>query len=152
MCRRKKIKCNWRTPSCSHCVRYKTTCIYTPSQRPKRTPRKRYRVLFKYPSFRVLIWYSAKGSDNLERRLAHVESALGLRASPNPSSDSSYATNFSGDMPAGLDSTTRSHDLVQSTSVSYSSPILPVYGPTIGLSLPQTTANYNYTSSSGMYA
>jgi hypothetical protein len=103
------------------------------------------------PSFRFLIYYSAKSSDDLERRLARMESALGLRASSAQGNYSNYALTVSDNFVPGQGSTTQSHDLVQSTSISNSSPKLPVYRPITDFSLPQTTTDYNDTSNIGTY-
>lgn len=39
MCRKKKIKCDGKMPSCTHCINYKTECIFTQVEK-KRTPPK----------------------------------------------------------------------------------------------------------------
>jgi hypothetical protein len=39
MCRKKKIKCDGKLPSCSHCENYKTECVFTQVEK-KRTPPK----------------------------------------------------------------------------------------------------------------
>jgi hypothetical protein len=103
------------------------------------------------PYFRVLISYSAKGSNDLERRLARMESVLGLRASSALGNYSNYALTVSDDTLAGQESTIQSYDLAQSTSISCSSPKLPVNRPTIDFSLPQTATDYNDTSTIGTY-
>jgi hypothetical protein len=41
MCRKKKIKCDGKMPSCSHCQNYKTECIFTQVEK-KRNPPKGY--------------------------------------------------------------------------------------------------------------
>lgn len=41
MCRKKKIKCDGRMPKCSHCINYKTDCVFTPVEK-KRNPPKGY--------------------------------------------------------------------------------------------------------------
>jgi len=41
MCRKKKIKCDGKLPSCSHCENYKTECVFTQVEK-KRTPPKGY--------------------------------------------------------------------------------------------------------------
>ena len=41
MCRKKKIKCDGKMPSCSHCENYKTECVFTQVEK-KRTPPKGY--------------------------------------------------------------------------------------------------------------
>lgn len=103
------------------------------------------------PSSRVLIYYSARSSDDLERRLARMESALGLGASSALGNYSNYALTVSDNIVPGQGSTTLSNDLVQSISISNSSPKLPVYRPINDFSLPQTTTDYNDTSNIGMY-
>ena len=41
MCRKKKIKCDGKMPACSHCLNYKTECIFTQVEK-KRNPPKGY--------------------------------------------------------------------------------------------------------------
>lgn len=41
MCRKKKIKCDGKLPSCSHCTNYKTECVFTQVEK-KRSPPKGY--------------------------------------------------------------------------------------------------------------
>lgn len=41
MCRKKKIKCDGKMPKCSHCINYKTECIFTQVEK-KRNPPKGY--------------------------------------------------------------------------------------------------------------
>lgn len=39
MCRKKKIKCDGKLPSCTHCINYKTECVFTQVEK-KRSPPK----------------------------------------------------------------------------------------------------------------
>lgn len=41
MCRKKKIKCDGKMPKCSHCINYKTDCVFTQVEK-KRNPPKGY--------------------------------------------------------------------------------------------------------------
>jgi len=41
MCRKKKIKCDGKMPACTHCLNYKTECIFTQVEK-KRNPPKGY--------------------------------------------------------------------------------------------------------------
>jgi hypothetical protein len=41
MCRKKKIKCDGKMPACTHCINYKTECIFTQVEK-KRNPPKGY--------------------------------------------------------------------------------------------------------------
>jgi hypothetical protein len=41
MCRKKKIKCDGKMPKCSHCINYKTECVFTQVEK-KRNPPKGY--------------------------------------------------------------------------------------------------------------
>lgn len=41
MCRKKKIKCDGKMPKCSHCINYKTECVFTHVEK-KRNPPKGY--------------------------------------------------------------------------------------------------------------
>ncbi|KKK21593.1 fungal specific transcription factor domain protein [Aspergillus rambellii] len=61
MCRKKKIKCDGKMPKCSHCINYKTDCIFTQVEK-KRNPPKGY----------------AKYIEGLENRLGRMESLLRL--------------------------------------------------------------------------
>ncbi|KAL6910822.1 fungal-specific transcription factor domain-containing protein [Trichoderma evansii] len=59
-CRRKKIKCDGKLPSCTHCTNYKTECVFTQIEK-KRTPPK-----------------GAKYIEALENRLGRMEKLLRL--------------------------------------------------------------------------
>lgn len=41
MCRKKKIKCDGKMPACTHCINYKTDCVFTQVEK-KRNPPKGY--------------------------------------------------------------------------------------------------------------
>jgi hypothetical protein len=41
MCRKKKIKCDGKMPACTHCINYKTDCVFTQIEK-KRSPPKGY--------------------------------------------------------------------------------------------------------------
>lgn len=43
MCRKKKIKCDGKLPACTHCINYKTECVFTQVEK-KRNPPKGYVV------------------------------------------------------------------------------------------------------------
>lgn len=60
MCRKKKIKCDGKMPACTHCINYKTECVFTLVEK-KRSPPK-----------------GAKYIEGLENRLARMESLLKL--------------------------------------------------------------------------
>ncbi|CAN8095387.1 unnamed protein product [Discula destructiva] len=60
MCRKKKIKCDGKMPACTHCLNYKTECVFTQVEK-KRTPPK-----------------GAKYIEGLENRLGRMESLLRL--------------------------------------------------------------------------
>ncbi|KAG5989641.1 hypothetical protein E4U52_005393 [Claviceps spartinae] len=60
MCRKKKIKCDGKLPSCTHCVNYKTDCVFTHVEK-KRSPPK-----------------GAKYIEGLENRLGRMEHLLRL--------------------------------------------------------------------------
>ncbi|KAI9679816.1 MAG: hypothetical protein M1817_004830 [Caeruleum heppii] len=60
MCRKKKIKCDGKMPACTHCINYKTECIFTQVEK-KRSPPK-----------------GAKYIEGLENRLGRMESLLRL--------------------------------------------------------------------------
>ena len=44
MCRKKKIKCDGKMPACTHCINYKTECIFTQVEK-KRNPPKGYATI-----------------------------------------------------------------------------------------------------------
>ena len=58
MCRKKKIKCDGRMPACSHCINYKTECIFTQVEKKRNPPK------------------GAKYIEGLENRLGRMESLL----------------------------------------------------------------------------
>lgn len=60
MCRKKKIKCDGKMPSCTHCINYKTECVFTQVEK-KRTPPK-----------------GAKYIEGIENRLQRMENILRL--------------------------------------------------------------------------
>ncbi|KAJ6438482.1 fungal specific transcription factor [Purpureocillium lavendulum] len=60
MCRKKKIKCDGKLPSCTHCINYKTDCVFTQVEK-KRSPPK-----------------GAKYIEGLENRLGRMEHLLRL--------------------------------------------------------------------------
>ncbi|KAI0471927.1 N-terminal binuclear Zn cluster-containing protein [Xylariaceae sp. FL0804] len=60
MCRKKKIKCDGKMPACTHCINYKTECVFTQVEK-KRSPPK-----------------GAKYIEGLENRLGRMESLLRL--------------------------------------------------------------------------
>jgi hypothetical protein len=39
MCRKKKIKCDGKMPSCTHCINYKTECIFTQVEKKRNPPK-----------------------------------------------------------------------------------------------------------------
>lgn len=53
MCRKKKIKCDGKMPACTHCINYKTECVFTQVEK-KRNPPKGY-VDSKNTSSRTLL-------------------------------------------------------------------------------------------------
>ncbi|KAI9824149.1 MAG: hypothetical protein M1826_007463 [Phylliscum demangeonii] len=60
MCRKKKIKCDGQLPACSHCINYKTECIFTHVEKKRNPPK------------------GAKYVEGLENRLNRMESLLKL--------------------------------------------------------------------------
>ncbi|KAI9822020.1 MAG: hypothetical protein M1832_003192 [Thelocarpon impressellum] len=60
MCRKKKIKCDGKMPSCTHCINYKTECIFTQVEKKRNPPK------------------GAKYIEGLENRLGRMESLLKL--------------------------------------------------------------------------
>ncbi|KAK2767420.1 hypothetical protein FQN54_003576 [Arachnomyces sp. PD_36] len=60
MCRKKKIKCDGKMPKCSHCLNYKTECIFTQVEKKRNPPK------------------GAKYIEGLENRLGRMESLLRL--------------------------------------------------------------------------
>ncbi|KAF2728004.1 hypothetical protein EJ04DRAFT_120312 [Polyplosphaeria fusca] len=60
MCRKKKIKCDGKMPSCTHCLNYKTECIFTHVEKKRQPPK------------------GAKYIEGLENRLARMESLMRL--------------------------------------------------------------------------
>ena len=60
MCRKKKIKCDGKMPKCSHCINYKTECVFTQVEKKRNPPK------------------GAKYIEGLENRLGRMESLLKL--------------------------------------------------------------------------
>ncbi|KZF24167.1 fungal-specific transcription factor domain protein [Xylona heveae TC161] len=60
MCRKKKIKCDGKLPACTHCLNYKTECIFTQVEKKRNPPK------------------GAKYIEGLENRLGRMESLLKL--------------------------------------------------------------------------
>ncbi|KAK2737248.1 hypothetical protein FQN57_000415 [Myotisia sp. PD_48] len=60
MCRKKKIKCDGKMPKCSHCINYKTECIFTQVEKKRNPPK------------------GAKYIEGLENRLGRMEALLRL--------------------------------------------------------------------------
>ncbi|KAK8100303.1 hypothetical protein PG999_010677 [Apiospora kogelbergensis] len=60
MCRKKKIKCDGKLPSCTHCINYKTDCVFTQVEKKRNPPK------------------GAKYIEGLENRLGRMESLLRL--------------------------------------------------------------------------
>ncbi|KAK3378214.1 fungal-specific transcription factor domain-containing protein [Podospora didyma] len=60
MCRKKKIKCDGKLPLCTHCLNYKTECVFTQVEKKRNPPK------------------GAKYIEGLENRLGRMESLLRL--------------------------------------------------------------------------
>lgn len=60
MCRKKKIKCDGKLPACSHCMNYKTECVFTQVEKKRQPPK------------------GAKYIEGLENRLGRMENLLRL--------------------------------------------------------------------------
>ncbi|KAJ9139488.1 Fungal specific transcription factor domain-containing protein [Pleurostoma richardsiae] len=60
MCRKKKIKCDGKMPACTHCINYKTECVFTQVEKKRQPPK------------------GAKYIEGLENRLGRMESLLRL--------------------------------------------------------------------------
>ncbi|KAI9749762.1 MAG: hypothetical protein M4579_006752 [Chaenotheca gracillima] len=58
MCRKKKIKCDGKMPACTHCINYKTECVFTQVEKKRNPPK------------------GAKYIEGLENRLGRMESLL----------------------------------------------------------------------------
>jgi Fungal Zn(2)-Cys(6) binuclear cluster domain len=39
MCRKKKIKCDGKMPACTHCLNYKTECVFTQVEKKRNPPK-----------------------------------------------------------------------------------------------------------------
>ncbi|CAK7201188.1 hypothetical protein SEUCBS139899_003891 [Sporothrix eucalyptigena] len=105
MCRKKKIKCDGKMPSCTHCVNYKTKCVFTQVEK-KRSPPKGAKYIEGLENRLVrmesLLRLSglldeddgATDLGTLEKRLAekHRESRMASQANSNPSSPSQTAS------------------------------------------------------------
>ncbi|GAB1314282.1 hypothetical protein MFIFM68171_04492 [Madurella fahalii] len=60
MCRKKKIKCDGKLPACTHCINYKTDCVFTQVEKKRNPPK------------------GAKYIEGLENRLGRMEHLLKL--------------------------------------------------------------------------
>ncbi|KAK0720446.1 fungal-specific transcription factor domain-containing protein [Lasiosphaeris hirsuta] len=60
MCRKKKIKCDGKLPACTHCINYKTECVFTQVEKKRNPPK------------------GAKYIEGLENRLGRMEHLLRL--------------------------------------------------------------------------
>ncbi|KAL8724191.1 MAG: hypothetical protein Q9166_008088 [cf. Caloplaca sp. 2 TL-2023] len=60
MCRKKKIKCDGKMPACTHCINYKTECVFTHVEKKRAAPK------------------GAKYIEGLENRLGRMEALLRL--------------------------------------------------------------------------
>ncbi|KAI2473889.1 N-terminal binuclear Zn cluster-containing protein [Annulohypoxylon bovei var. microspora] len=72
MCRKKKIKCDGKLPACTHCINYKTDCVFTQVEKKRNPPK------------------GAKYIEGLENRLGRMESMLrmsGLLGDDDESTD-----------------------------------------------------------------
>ncbi|QKX56587.1 uncharacterized protein TRUGW13939_03692 [Talaromyces rugulosus] len=58
MCRKKKIKCDGKMPKCTHCINYKTECIFTQVEKKRNPPK------------------GAKYIEGLENRMKRLEGLL----------------------------------------------------------------------------
>ncbi|PHH60649.1 hypothetical protein CDD81_1370 [Ophiocordyceps australis] len=99
MCRKKKIKCDGKLPACTHCINYKTDCVFTQVEK-KRSPPK-----------------GAKYIEGLENRLGRMEHLLKL--SGLLSEDDNGATDL-GELEKKLTEKTR-----QASMATASSPTSP---------------------------
>lgn len=81
MCRKKKIKCDGKLPACTHCINYKTDCVFTQVEK-KRSPPKGYDALDMLTAMwsraDMTVPFSAKYIEGLENRLGRMESLLRL--------------------------------------------------------------------------
>ncbi|GJN85880.1 hypothetical protein PLIIFM63780_009454 [Purpureocillium lilacinum] len=103
MCRKKKIKCDGKLPSCTHCINYKTDCVFTQVEK-KRSPPK-----------------GAKYIEGLENRLGRMEHLL--RLSGLLGEDENGATDL-GELERKLTEKTRQ----ASTAATASNPTSPSLG------------------------
>ncbi|PHH86467.1 hypothetical protein CDD83_10204 [Cordyceps sp. RAO-2017] len=97
MCRKKKIKCDGKLPACTHCINYKTDCVFTQVEK-KRSPPK-----------------GAKYIEGLENRLGRMEHLLKL--SGLLSEDDNGATDL-GELEKKLTEKTRQASMVTISSAT----------------------------------
>jgi Fungal Zn(2)-Cys(6) binuclear cluster domain len=77
MCRRKKIKCDGRMPKCSHCINYKTECVFTQVEKKRNPPKGYARTLLDMVwTFGTDAACRAKYIEALENRLGRMETLL----------------------------------------------------------------------------
>jgi hypothetical protein len=128
MCRKKKIKCDGKTPKCSHCENYKTECHFTPQEK-KRAPPK-----------------GAKYIEGLENRLGRMESLL--RMSGLLAEDDGGKTDL-GTLEKRLAERQTSGSQSAGASPAVPLPGSPAVVETIKKSSSHTTPQMQYTSPTG---
>ena len=87
MCRKKKIKCDGKMPACSHCINYKTECVFTQVEKKRNPPKgcvcSGYSAIGKHTNAED----RAKYIEGLENRLGRMESLLKLSGLLNEEDD-----------------------------------------------------------------
>lgn len=79
MCRKKKIKCDGKQPKCSHCINYKTECIFTQVEKKRNPPKGSVVDALSVICLQVKLTKGrAKYIEGLENRLGRMESLLKL--------------------------------------------------------------------------
>ena len=78
MCRKKKIKCDGKLPACTHCINYKTECLFTQVEKKRNPPKGYEESSICLRTFPLTQLYRAKYIEGLENRLGRMENLLRL--------------------------------------------------------------------------
>lgn len=113
MCRKKKIKCDGKLPACTHCINYKTECVFTQVEKKRNPPK------------------GAKYIEGLENRLGRMENLLRLSGLLNE--DDNGRTDL-----GTLEKRLAEKDLSRRTSAA---PVSNPSSPSLTLGTPQQDGN-----------
>ncbi|KAI0157645.1 N-terminal binuclear Zn cluster-containing protein [Xylariaceae sp. FL1272] len=120
MCRKKKIKCDGKMPACTHCINYKTECVFTQVEK-KRSPPK-----------------GAKYIEGLENRLGRMESLLRLSGLLGEEDEATDLATLEKRLAEKHQQTKHASHVSQASQSNPTSPSLTTSGPDGRDSTPQS--------------